>query len=75
MSGPHCRNLMLCVAGLLSAGLLTPGCGGESAVSDAPEGTLGEDEVRQQCNADGREVRAVDVNNDGEPDIPRPKSQ
>ncbi|UJR81182.1 hypothetical protein [Sandaracinus amylolyticus] len=49
--------------------LTGPGCGGNSAVGDTPRGSRGDQAVREQCNPQGREVRAVDVNNDANPDI------
>lgn len=64
------RSRSLARACVLSLALLAvPGCGGTPAAGDAPAGTRGDARVRAQCNPDGREVRAVDVNNDGEPDI------
>jgi hypothetical protein len=63
-------------AGLLFGGLLlggAAGCGGgPTAVADGPTGsrdTAEEAAVREQCEPEGRRVEAVDVNNDGTPDI------
>jgi hypothetical protein len=58
-----------CFALFATIAVPNPGCGGTPAAGDAPEGTLGDSRVRQQCDPGGRRVGAVDVNNDGEPDI------
>ncbi len=55
--------------GALALAFVMMGCGGTPAAGDAPQGSLGDARVRQQCNPEGRTVRAVDVDNDGEPDI------
>jgi hypothetical protein len=62
------RLLGVLLAGISGLGLMS-GCGGPTAAGDAPLGSRGDARVRQQCNPEGRRVREVDVNNDGEPDI------
>lgn len=65
------RTSFVAIVAALGLGVLGPGCGGgDSATSNAPSGSRGDDSVREQCNeGGGRTVRAVDVNNDGSPDI------
>lgn len=70
---PPVRGATLLGSLLLLA--LTPalGCGGSSdavgGTTDVPQGSRGDDAVREQCEGSGYRVQAVDVNNDGRPDI------
>ncbi|MBN8615994.1 MAG: hypothetical protein J0L92_35715, partial [Deltaproteobacteria bacterium] len=64
LSGPMARARV--AAGAL---IVLGACGGgdeEMPRSDVPQGSRGETAIREQCNGEGR---AVDVNNDGSPDI------
>ncbi len=64
--GPKAASAVLAALGAIAAGC---GASGPQHVSEAPRGSLGDETVREQCEAGGRRVVASDVNNDGSPDI------
>ena len=60
--------LAACALSLAACGGASEGAGvGEQ--STVPEGSRGDETVREQCVGEGAAVSAVDVNNDGRPDI------
>ena len=66
---PSRRVLLRVHLASLAVGLLSSACNsgnGEMPTTDIPQGSRGEESVREQCNGEGR---TVDVNNDGTPDI------
>ncbi len=69
----HCFSTTtraLCALALLTAfGCNRDGDEGVAEGSEVLEGSRGDEEVREQCVADGVQTEAVDVNNDGRPDI------
>ncbi|MBK8169563.1 MAG: hypothetical protein IPK60_04375 [Sandaracinaceae bacterium] len=67
------RSILLSLCTLAGFGALTvaPGCGSSSEVANQEtlSGSRGDATVREQCNPDNGEVRSVDVNGDGTPDL------
>lgn len=64
------RRMFLRTLGIVSlASVLSIACGGSSNVTNAPQGSRGNEQVREQCNANGRQVTEVDTNQDGRPDV------
>ncbi|MFW5876095.1 MAG: hypothetical protein ACOCXM_05115 [Myxococcota bacterium] len=59
------RGLLI---GLVALGVA--GCKDKKSLeSEVPEGSRGDESVRQECVTEGAEVEATDVNNDDDPDI------
>src|SRR5688500_4803020 len=65
------RLLRLARGGAIVGLFFATACGGDDAGGgrSTPDGSRGDEAVRELCNASGRRVEATDVNNDTRPDI------